>query len=73
MQRTMVGLGYPPERARELARRKKEDSPQLRIPPPIQAGHRGALPLEVSVQFQIPILVFQEDGPNSQSAHGDWQ
>lgn len=73
MQRSVVGLGCPTERAREPAGRKKEDSLQLRIPPPTQAGHRGALPLEVSVQFQIPTLVFQEGGPDSQSAHGDWQ
>ena len=55
-------------RAREPARRKK-DSLQFRIPAPARAGQRGALQVEVGVQFQTLTLVFQEDGLNSQSAH----
>ena len=42
----------------------------FRIPAPARAGQRGALQVEVGVQFQILTLVFQEDGLNSQSAHG---
>lgn len=43
---------------------------QFRIPAPARAGQRGPLQGEVGVQFQILTLVFQEDGLNSQSAHG---
>lgn len=65
-----MGLCCPEnQRTRELAGRRK-DSLQFRIPTPARAGQRGALQVEVGVQFQILTSVFQEDRINSQSAHG---